>query len=421
CRPDPYPLKGIRTLDLTRVWSGPLAGRILADLGAEVIHILGRSTVPGAKMPPEEAAVLGIFPDDDPGQRPWDRMSQNNDFSRNKLGMTLELDRPEGIALFRQLVSVSDVVLENFSPRVMPNFGLDYAALKEINPAVVMCSMPGFGLTGPLRNDVSYGVNLDFFTGLASLMGYPDGEGQMSGNAYPDAAAAMHAVCAVLTALFHRQKTGVGQHIDLSQAESAVSLIGESVLGFALNGETPKRTGNRHPVFAPYGCYRCRGEDRWVTIAVSTEDEWNALISVPGMPDRLRREEFADPSVRRQCHDELDNLIEAWTKRHTRREAMRILQKAGVPAGAVLNAADLLTDEHLQERGFFVEIDHPETGLRKYCGLPMKFSDAGTLPGRPPPTLGQHNAHILGAVLGLSSDEIARLKDSGVIGTEPID
>lgn len=414
-------LHGIRVLDLTRVWSGPLAGRILADLGAEVIHILGRVTVSGAVITPDQAAVLGTYPENDPGESPWNRMSQNNDFSRNKLGMTLELNMPEGTALFKRLLSVSDVVLENFSPRVMPNLGLDYKTLKEIHPSIIMCSMPGFGLTGPFRDYVSYGVNLDFSSGLASLMGYPGGGPHMSGNAYPDAAAALHAVGAILTALFHKLRTGEGQHIDLSQAESAVSVIGEAALGFALNGQVPQRRGNRHPVHAPQGCYRCGGEDRWVAIAVSTDSQWEALIGIPGMPERMRDKQYANDRRRQACHDELDALIESWTIRYSHLDAMQILQNAGVPAGAVLDAADLLADDHLRERDFFLEIDHPEAGLRKYCTLPIKFSGTAVSPGKPPPLLGQHNEYVLSKMLGLSPDEIERLEESGVIGTSPTD
>ncbi|MBN1381028.1 MAG: CoA transferase [Deltaproteobacteria bacterium] len=414
-------LEGIRVLDLTRVWSGPLAGRILADLGAEVIHILGRVTVSGEKIPPEQVAVLGTFPEDDPGARPWNRMSQNNDFSRNKLGLTLELDVPEGIDLFKRLVAKSDVVLENFSPRVMTNFGLDYDVLKKINPAIIVCSMPGFGLTGPQKDYISYGVNLDFFSGLASLMGYPNKGAHMSGNAYPDATAALHAVGAILTALFHKMRMGKGQHIDLSQAESAVSVIGDVALGFALNGHVPRRRGNRHPVYAPHGCYQCRGEDQWLAIAVSTESQWKALIGIPDMPAQMKDAKYGDPEKRQAHHDELDKMIESWTIQYDHRDAMSILQNAGIPAGAVFDAAELLADEHLCERDFFLQMDHPEAGLRHYCGLPIKFSGTPVSPGNPPPLLGQHNEYVLSKILGLSPEEITRCEQNGVIGTEPID
>jgi crotonobetainyl-CoA:carnitine CoA-transferase CaiB-like acyl-CoA transferase len=414
-------LRGTRVLDLTRVWSGPLAGRILADLGAEVIQIVGRVTVSSNRPQPAVAEIMGVFPGNDPGERPWNRMSQANDFNRNKLGLALELDTPEGIDIFKRLVRISDVVLENFSPRVMSNFGLDYPVLKEINPGLIMCSMPGYGLTGPYRDYISYGTNLDPAAGLASLMGYAGEEAHMSGNAYPDPVAALHAVGAILTALFHKHRSGAGQHIDLSQAESAMCLIGEAILGTCLNGRVPERIGNRHPVYAPHGCYRCQGEDRWVAVAVSSEEEWQALAGVLGRPDLVEDPSYADKHKRRENQDELDKIIESWTARHTHHGAMERLQKAGVPAGAVLDAAELLTDEHLQGRHFFMEIDHPEVGPKAYCCLPIKFSRPAVSAGRPAPCLGEHNEFVLSELLGLSKEAIARLEEKGIIGTEPID
>ncbi|MEW6186441.1 MAG: CoA transferase [Thermodesulfobacteriota bacterium] len=414
-------LAGIRVLDLTRVWSGPLAGRILADLGAEVIHIVGRSTISSASITPETARLMGVFPENDPGQRPWDRRSTDNDFHRNKLGLTLELNTPEGADLFKRLAKVSDVVLENFSPRVMSNFGLDYVTLRSINPGMILCSMPGYGLTGPYRDYVSYGTNLDPFSGLASLMGYPGEGAHMSGNAYPDPAAALHAVGAILTALFHKQHTGQGQQIDLSQAESATCLIGETVLGYALNRKVPARRGNRHPVFSPQGCYRCQGEERWVAIAVSTEAQWQALCRVMGHPEWVGDKRFSEPAERYLHQDELDELIGFWAGQYPQYEVMGLLQQAGVPAGAVLDAADLLNDAHLHERAFFIEVDHPESGPGKYCSLPIKFSDTPAFPSRPAPCLGEHNTYILNKILGLSPEEITRLQENNIIGTVPID
>jgi crotonobetainyl-CoA:carnitine CoA-transferase CaiB-like acyl-CoA transferase len=414
-------LTNIRVLDLTRVWSGPLAGRILADLGAEVIHVVGRSTVPSSPISPETARLMGVFPENDPGERPWNRRSSDNDFHRNKLGLSLELNTPEGVTLFKRLIKVSDVVLENFSPRVMSNFGLDYATLNAIQPGIILCSMPGYGMTGPYRDYVSYGTNLDPFSGLASLMGYAGEGAHLSGNAYPDPAAALHAVGAILTALFHKGRTGQGQQIDLSQAESATCLIGETVLGSALNGKIPDRKGNRHPLFAPQGCYPCRGEDRWVAIAVSTEEEWRALCRIMGHPEWVGEKRFSEPADRYLHQDELDERIAAWTSQRSPEEVMYLLQESGVPCGAVWNAADLLNDTHLKERGFFLELDHPECGTRKYCSLPIKFSETTGLPSRPAPCLGEHNTYILNKILGLSPEEITRLMENSTLGMVPID
>jgi len=415
------PLEGIRILDLTRVWSGPLASRVLADLGAEVISISGRITIPKTEYTPEVARILAVFPDNDPGRHPWNRMSVANELGRNKLGLTLELNTPEGIDLFKQLVVKSDVVLENYSPRVMPNFGLNYDALIRLNPGIIMCSMPGYGSDGPFRDYVSYGTNLDPASGLASLMGYIGDEAHMSGNAYPDPAAAMHAASAILTALFYRLRTGKGQYIDLAQSESATCLLGESVLGYALNRKIPKPMGNRHPVFAPYGCYPCQGEDKWVAIAVNTEEEWQGLLKAMGDPPELTSGKFSDHRSRQQHHDELDGIIQSWTRQFSHQEVMNTLQGRGVPAGAVWNAEELVADPQLNERGFFWEIDHPEVGPRKYCGFPVIMSEVPQWPRNPAPCLGEHNARVLKTVLGFSDEEIKKLEENGVIGTEPID
>ncbi len=413
-------LENIRVLDLTWVWSGPLAGRIMADLGAEVIHVTGRSTISDEEVPRDVANRMGIYPENDPGRRPWNRTSSVNDFARNKLGITLELDTPEGADIFKRLVKISDVVLENFSPRVMPNFGLDYPVLKGINPAVVMCSMPGYGLSGPYRDYVSYGTNLDPASGLASMMGYPDGEAHMSGNAYPDPVAALNAVNAVLIALFHQRRTGKGQHIDLSQAETATSVIGEAVLTFALNGEIPRRVGNRHLFHAPHGCYRCRGEDKWVVIAVSSEEQWNALCKVMEPTDLMKDVRFIDRAARHLNHDVLDKSIENWTRRHTHYQVMHRLQKVGIPSGAVLDAAELSSDEHLEDRDFFIEVDHPEAGRRKHCSLPIGFSGFSTISAKPAPCLGEHNHYVLSELMGLTGTEIARLEEKEIIGNRPL-
>ncbi|MBW2623831.1 MAG: CoA transferase [Deltaproteobacteria bacterium] len=412
-------LEGLRVLDLTRVWSGPVAGRLLADLGAQVIHITGRVTLAGAIPPSELAKILAIYPDDDPGERPYNRQSMGNDFSRNKLGITLELNTPEGLDVFKKLVKISGMVLENFSPRVMPNFGLDFPALKEINPGIILCSMPGFGSTGPLRDWVSYGTNLDPASGLASLMGYPGEEAHMSGNAYPDPAAGLHAVSALLTAVFHQRRTGRGQFIDLAQSESATVLLGEAVLGYSLNGKLPERMANRHPAHAPQGCYPCRGDDNWVAIAVSSDREWAGLGKVMGNSEWFDDEKFVDQKSRWENQDELDKLISVWTAERDHIKVMDDLQAAGVPAGAVLDAAELTANEHLHARGFFWEIDHPEVGPKIYAGQPFKMSGTPLVLREPAPCLGQHNEYVLSELLGYSEEEITALKEQNVIGTEP--
>ena len=236
-------LHGVRMIDMTRVWAGPHATRMLADMGAEVIHVTSRKLVGPLTVTQETARILGVYPDDEPGERHWNRNSQTNDLMRNKYDITLELDTPEGLSLLRRLIAISDVVVENYSPRVMPKFGLDYPRLQALNPRIILCSMPGYGSQGPHRSFISYGTNVDPAAGLASLMGYPGEAPHMSGNAYPDPVAGLFAVGAILTALYHQRRTGQGQHIDLSQAEATTALLGEVSLGTRLNGVVPPRMG----------------------------------------------------------------------------------------------------------------------------------------------------------------------------------
>jgi len=413
------PLIGIRVLDLTRVWAGPVAARILADLGAEVISIVAASMLVDVPVTEEVAKLLGTYPDNRPGDHPWNRNSMANDFARNKLGITLDLSTDAGIDVFRRLAAVSDIVLENYSPRVMPNFGLSYDDLKQLNPSIILCSMPGYGDNGPYRDYISFGTNLYPFGGLSSLMGYP-GEGpMMSGNAYPDPVASFNAANAILTALFYRKRTGKGQYINLSQAEGATALIGEKVLGHAMNGKKPQRMANRDPVHAPQSAYPCKGEDKWVAIAVNCEAEWEALGKALGYPDWMIEDRFADPLQRLLHQDEMDELIAKWTRQYDHYEAMHRLQSSGVPAGAVVNAPELMSDPHLNDREFYWEIDHPEAGRHRYCGFPIKLSETPAYVRLPAPCLGQHNEAVLRDILGMTEEEIQKLEADRIISKVP--
>ena len=413
-------LHGVRVIDLTRVWAGPHATRMLADMGAEVIHVTSRKLVGPVVVSRETARILGVYPDDEPGERHWNRNSQTNDLARNKYDITLELDIPEGLSLLRRLVAKSDVVVENYSPRVMPRFGLDYPSLKELNPGIILCSMPGYGSQGPYRGFISYGTNVDPASGLASLMGYPGDGPHMSGNAYPDPVAGLFAVGAVLTALYHQRATGEGQYIDLSQAEATTALLGEVSLGSSLNGRVPARMGNRHPRQAPHGCYPCRGDDAWVAIAVCGEAEWRAFTHVLGQPAWCADPGYATLPGRLQHHDELDRHISGWTSQRDAYDVMHALQGAGVQAGVVVNAEQLVNDPHLRARDFFWDIEHPEAGTRRYAGQPLRMSATPARLHRPAPCLGQHNDQVLRGLLELSADELDVLREKGVIGNHPV-
>lgn len=413
-------LAGVRIVDLTRVWAGPHATRMLGDLGAEVIHVSSRKLAGDLTVSASTAKILGVYPDDTPGERHWNRNSQTNDLSRNKRDITLEFDTPQGLDLVRRLIADADVVIENYSPRVMPKYGLDWPALRAINPRIILCSMPGYGASGPLSGFISYGTNVDPASGLASLMGYRGELPHLGGNAYPDPAAALFAVGAILAALRHQRRTGEGQFLDLSQCEATTTLLGEYSLAASMGAPVPVRDGNRLPDRAPNDAYPCRGEDRWIAISVGDDADWRALCAVAERTDWATDAQFATTAARLANIDALDRALAAWTREQDMHELMHRLQQAGVAAGAVLDAQNLVEDANLGARGFFVEIDGPEVGPMPYAGQPVRLSRTPAQYSRPAPCLGQHNAEILSGVLGLSQAEIDDLAARGLIGDRPL-
>lgn len=412
-------LAGVRILDLTRVWAGPHATRMLADLGADVIHVTSRKLSGELTVAPERAKILGVYPNDEPGERHWNRNSQTNDLFRNKRDITLEFDTREGLALARRLVAEVDVVIENYSPRVMPKYGLDYESLRKINPKVILCSMPGYGAQGPLSGFISYGTNVDPASGLASMMGYRGELPHIGGNAYPDPVAALFAAGAILVALRHQRRTGEGQFLDLSQCEATTSLLGEFSLAASLGAPSPVRDGNRLPDRAPNDAYPCKGEDRWIAISVASDREWRELCGVADKPDWATDPRFAKTAARLANLDALDKALSAWTADEDMHDLMHRLQAVGIAAGAMLDARDMVEDANLTARGFFREIDAPEVGPMLYAGQPVRLSETPVEAYRPAPLLGEHNAEVLRDLLGMSDKEIDDLKARGLIGDRP--
>ena len=420
-------LEGIRILDLSRVWAGPLAVRMLADLGAQAIIIEapvgragGREALARIRQMYREGRRFPYYPNGDPGEQPWNRMGTYNEFHRNKLGMTLDLRTPQGQDIFKRLVKISDIVLENYTPRVMGNFGLNYDVLREVNPAIIMISMPGYGNNGPYRDYPAYGTTLEQHAGFSSIIGYPDSGPYRTQSTYSDPVASLNAVGALMLALYHRRRTGKGQYIELAQIETSVSLIAEPLLDYEMNHRHPERKGNRHPYMAPHGCYRCRGADSWISIAVATDEEWHSFCRVIGNPSWAKEKRFSDQMGRWQHQDEMDKLISEWTTQQEHYRAMHILQKAGVTAGAVLNAKEVMENPHLRERAYFNMVTHPQAGTHDYPGLPLKLSDAATGSDRPAPCIGQDNHYVLGELLGFSEDEISNLEEKRVISDGPV-
>lgn len=423
------PLEGIRILDFTVVWAGPFATMLLADFGAEVIRVESLQYFPSATrgvMPrpdPGTAQALpsyaGAYPEHDPGLRPWNRHPMFNCHARNKLGMTVDLSRPRGRELFQQLVSVSDVLIENHSARVMENLELTYEVLRRSRPDLIMVSMPAFGMTGPYKYYQGFGSNAESVCGLTWLRTYPDGDPtQTSATLHMDAASGPAAAFAILAALHYRQRTGRGQCIDFGQAENMMQQIGEILMDYPLNGRSQTSLGNRHPLMAPHGCYPCKGNDRWVVIAIATDAEWERFCQAIGNPAWALEERFADTASRYRHQNELDQRIAAWTRQQHPWEIMERLQGVGIAAGPVMKEPDLLTDLHLRERSFFQVVTHPEAGTHVYPGVMWKMSKMPASIRQPPVRMGEHNEYVYRELLKLSDAQIEELRREGHIGMD---
>jgi benzylsuccinate CoA-transferase BbsF subunit len=338
--------------------------------------------------------------------------------NRSKLGVTVNIKHPEGITLLKRLVRLSDVVLNNFSPGVMDRAGLGYDALRGEKPDLIYVSLPAAGESGPLRDIVTYAPVIAALAGISGLVGYSGRREDFVGTlqvAFCDAVGALHAVVAILAALRHRKATGEGQMIEIAQWEAAVSMLGEGLLDYVMNGRVLSPAGNSHPTMVPHDSYRCAGEDAWVAIAVRSEDEWRAFCRATDHPEWADDARFADAYRRRQHRSELDSLITTWTSQRTPYVAMETLQAAGVAAMPVMNLEDQFRDPHLREREIHLESEHPKVGLEFLHGIPWRLSDTPGRIRRPAPLLGEHNQYVFGELLGLPAAEIQRLMEAGAI------
>jgi crotonobetainyl-CoA:carnitine CoA-transferase CaiB-like acyl-CoA transferase len=394
---DPKILQGLRVLDFTRVLAGPYATRILADFGAEVIKVQSGKTAKGA-----ESNDTAYF-------KAW---------NRNKRGITLDLSFPEARELVLRLAAVSDVVIENFSPRVMANWGLSYGELKRKRPDLIMVSMSGMGQSGPWKDFVAFGATIQALSGLTYLTSPgPDSPTGM-GYAYADAISGLYGTFAFLSALEYRDRTGKGQYIDLSEYEAMCALQGPTLLDAAVNHQEVFPSCNRPDdrSAAPYGCYRCSGADRWCVIAVFDEAEWRALCRAMRHPEWANDERFSTQSKRKEHAEELNRLLEQWTVQRSPEEIVNLLQESGVSAGAVQNAEDLAKDPHLTARDFFVKVKHPRSGGTLSDGSPIQFGERPARDWKAAPSLGQDNRYVFTELLGLTETELSACMEKGVIG-----
>ncbi len=399
------PLAGIRVVDFGWILAVPHATAWLGALGAEVIRVESQARLDLVRVLPGTAA------DDQIG---LNRSGAFNGISYSKKSVTLNLSTPRGVDLARALVARSDIVTENFTPGVMERLGLDYESLRARKPDLIMLSGSPLGQKGPQRRATGWGPNTQAYAGLPYLTGYAGGPPVGLGGFYPDFMVGVAMAFALLAALRHRARTGQGQHIEFAMAETVASMLPDALLDFSMNARETARRGNRHPTMAPHGVYRCRGEDKWVAIAVTGDEQWHALRRVLGEPAWARDPELEVAAGRRRRHDELDARLSEWTRERTHYEVMHALQGAGVAAAPCLDAMELTLDPQLRSRDFMVEIDHPEVGTRAVAGLPGRYSSM-RYAYTPAPCIGQHNQEILCGLLGLPPSDLEKLVQEKVV------
>ena len=407
------PLSDVRVVDLTRYWAGPYATQLMGSLGAEVIRVEATVYVDAVRymLPPD-----GIEDTEDP----HNRGSYFHMGNRNKDSIALDLQTERGRDLMLELVSIADVVIENYSARVMGNLRLDYDDLRKVRPDLIMISMPSFGRSGPYRDYVCFGEALEGMTGLSNLTGHPDGPPVRSSGAFTDPASGMWGVYAVLAALERRRRTGKGARMDLSQQEGYIGLLGDAVLDYTMNGRVRKRIGNRHPSRTPQGAYRCKGEDEWVAISAGSDAEWESLCRAMGREDLLEEQRYRHILSRFRLQEEIDEAINAWTSGLGARDVMARLQGVGVQCGIVAKANDLFEDPHFKERGFFETTNHASVGEYPHFGIPFKMSKTPGGSHAPAPRYGEHNRRVFCDMLGLGEEEYAGLIGERVSAEAPL-
>ena len=401
------PLTGVRILDLTHVWAGPLAVRFLSDLGAEVVKVeapYGR----GPRELPYEP--LGGWVGGEPGEDSWNRNAIFTKQHRNRKSLCLDLKQNQGREVFLSLVRVADIVIENFSARAMPAMNLDYETLNAVNPNIIYITMPGFGTTGPYRERIAFGPTVEPMSGLTSMLGYGPDEPRNSAIALMDPICATNAAAAVTHALRIREREGTGSRVELSLHEGGVSYSGPWLLDIQLE-QPPVSVGNRHPSMAPHGVYPCQGEDAWIVVACPDTDTWQRLgklidcnIGSTNLDARI------------QQADTIDTAIENWSCRFSPLEATELLQQAGVPAGPVNTTPEMTADPQAVAREFFVPFERFGTPMP---GSPLHMRGINRDEWTPCPGLGEHNAEVLSDWLSMAEEEIDLLHQKHVIFDSP--
>ena len=409
------PLHGLRVLEMGQLIAIPSAMKMLADMGAQVIRMESIHRL-------ESYRNASLYENNSEGAF-WNRGANFYEQNRNKLGLTLDLSKPEGLSILKELIKVSDIFAENFTPRVMKSFGIEYEDLVKIKPDLIMVSSTGYGFDGPWANFGATGPATESASGMAIMTGYHNDMPIMPEIPYIDYTAAEHTVFAIMSAIIHRMSTGEGQFIDISQTETASATVPEALLDFIVNGRVEPRHGNDDPVMAPHGCFRCKGQDKWITIAVQNDHEWKTLCEILNIEEaQAKSKDYSSTLDRWTNRNELHKLIDNHTKDWDNHKLTHLLQSNGVAAGSVMESPDLLFDKHLQDRGFYEVVEHhPSTGMPPlpYASRPWKFSETPAVTPKAAPIMGENNEFILKELLGKTDEEFDELVATQIIGSKP--
>jgi crotonobetainyl-CoA:carnitine CoA-transferase CaiB-like acyl-CoA transferase len=405
------PLEGVRIVDLSMWWAGPFCTALLGDLGADVIKVEAVQVIDGwrgANVDAEDSLW-------------WERSPLFAGANRNKRGLTLNLADERGRALLERILADADVLVENYTPRVMANLGLDFEALQQITPDLIMLSLPAYGSSGPWREYPGFAFPVEEMAGFPQLTGYADdGVPRRWGNAAADAIAGLNGAFAVIAALEHRRRSGDGQRIELAQVEALTCFLGAQIMDYQLSGRVPARIGNRDAQMAPHGIYESSSPGEWLAVAVGSDAQWVALCACFGERERGIDPRFATLEARLTHVDALDEMVSAWVAERGVDEATRTLQEAGVAAGPVRRSGELLNDPHFRARSFFEDAERPVIGTHTHGYRWAQFSESPLRLRRSAPTFGEHNREILVGELGLTESDLQDLVRDAVIGDTPL-
>ena len=401
----PVIFEDLKVADFSTSVVGPAAARALADYGATVVKVESQTHVDALRV---TAPYMGRKPG-------VNRSGFFNDYNAGKYSLSLNMRLPKALEIAKRLVQWADVVIETFRPGIMKRWGLDYEALVKIKPDIIMVSSTMLGQNGPYSSFRGFGQHGAAIAGWGTTLGYADDEAVVPFSAYSDYIGTRYIAIAVIAALEYRRRTGKGQYIENSQVESSIDFLAQGVLDYQANRRLPQRMENRDPHFAPHGAYRCRGEDRWCVIAVSTAEQWDRFCRIIGGPSWTAHPKFRTLADRKKNEDELDQRVQSWTIKHPAEQIVEMMQQGGVAAAVVANAKDLDQDPQLAHRQHHVALEHSEIGPHGYENFAFRLSKTPGAPRTAAPCLGEHTAYVCTEILGLSDEEFVQLLTEGVL------